>query len=266
MTGGGNLLDPQGELARSRCLGYLTPAVDEVHVWCVSLWDAATHPSRLRGSLSPDEISRAERFHRSRDREHFTARRGLLREILASYVKARPADLCFSYGAHGKPALAARPGERSVSFNLSHSHGLVLYAITAERAVGIDLERVRDGVECEQIAARFFSPSERSAFAALPLADRQAAFFRAWTRKEAYIKATGRGLSQPLDEFEVPVAPDQPAQLLSDRGDPAAPRRWSFQDLRPAEGYAAALAVEGHGWQLICRSWPQAAASGGDDV
>jgi 4'-phosphopantetheinyl transferase len=241
-------------------------ANDEVHLWCASLQEPTIHLRRLRAVLSPDEASRADRFYGRGDRERFIARRGLLREILGGYVQAHPSALRFTYGPSGKPALTARRGGRTLSFNLSHSHGLVLYAVTANRALGIDLEYVRDSVECEQISAWAFSASEHAALVALPLADRHAAFFRAWTRKEAYIKATGRGLSRPLDEFEVPVAPDRPAQLLSDRGDPAAPRRWSFRDLQPADGYAAALAVEGRGWRLICRSWPQAAAIGVDDV
>jgi 4'-phosphopantetheinyl transferase len=132
---------------------------------------------------------------------------------------------------------------------------VALYAVTRAREVGIDVELIRSDLKIEQIAERFFSHHEIATLRALPTELRQSAFFRCWTRKEAYIKATGKGLSLPLDQFEVSLTPGEPAALLSTQPDPNEAQRWSLRELTPAPGYAAALAVEGHGWCLACWDW-----------
>jgi 4'-phosphopantetheinyl transferase len=122
--------------------------------------------------------------------------------------------------------------------------------------VGIDLERIRLDLAVAEIAERFFSRREVAMLRALSTDVQQQAFFRCWTRKEAYIKARGEGLSLPLDQFDVSLAPGEPAAVLGTQPDPSEASRWSLQELTPAPGYAAALAVKGHSWRLTCWQWP----------
>jgi len=233
----------------------LTWSSDDVHIWRAALDLASSYVSSLQGTLAKDESERAGRFHFQKDREHFIAARGLLRIILSRYTGVQPNEIRFGYSANGKPCLAATSGWDRLSFNLSHSHGLVLYGFTWGREIGVDLERLRTDFSCEQIAERFFSPRENAELRALPATIKHAAFFACWTRKEAYIKARGDGLALPLDQFDVSLAPGQPARLLHVRGDPLEASRWSLQELSPGPGYVAALAVQGHGRQLACWDW-----------
>lgn len=135
-------------------------------------------------------------------------------------------------------------------FNLTHSHGLALFALSQGRELGVDVERIRPEMAGEQIARRFFSASEVTALLALAPGLREEAFFHCWTRKEAYLKATGRGLTLALDSFDVSVVPDAPAALLATRHDLSEATRWSLQTLRLAPSYVGTLAVEGHDWVL----------------
>ena len=235
----------------------LTVSSNEVHVWRASLDLPVSCVQSLQHTLAADELSRAERFYFQKDRQHFIVTRGLLRAILSRYLDIEPGQLRFCYSPYGKPALATTPGQETPSFNVSHSHGLALYAVTRGREIGIDLERVRADLDCEQIAARFFSPRENAVLRALPAKLKPEAFFNCWTRKEAYIKARGGGLSFPLDQFDVSLAPGEPTTLLNTRGDPQEATRWSLRTLTPGPGYVAALAVEGHGWRLACWQWPE---------
>jgi 4'-phosphopantetheinyl transferase len=233
----------------------LTLSNHDVHVWRTSLELNTDHVRRLRQTLSADEIVRAERFHFERDRRHFIVARGVLRMILSRYLGLGPHQLGFCYSSYGKPALATAPGRDWLRFNVSHSHELALYAITCGREVGIDIEYMRDDVATDAIAERYFSPREVRTFRALPAPQRREAFFACWTRKEAYIKARGEGLSFPLDRFDVSLAPGEPPALLRTLGDPHEACRWSLRALAPGAAYMAALVVEGHNWQLTCWQW-----------
>lgn len=234
-----------------------TLAGDEVHVWCVFLDRATPHITSLQQILSADECERAERFYFPKDREHFISARGLLRAILGGYLEVDPGRLRFCYSPYGKPALDRAWGGDTLRFNVSHSDRLALYAVTCNRELGVDVERIRPDFAGEEIAERFFSPNERAALRRLHPDVRCDAFFNCWTRKEAYIKARGEGLSLPLDQFDVSLTPGEPAALLNTRGDPADTSRWSLREIAPAPGYAAALCVEGSGWQLKCWHWPR---------
>ncbi len=225
---------------------------DDVHVWRISLEIGDALLVRLRETLAEDERQRADRYHFEKDRRHFVAGRGALRAILARYLERRPQDVRFAYTNYGKPLLA---GNTALRFNLTHSHGLALLAVTHGREVGIDIEHIRDNLEGEQLAERFFSPREVAALRALPPELRREAFFHCWTRKEAYIKANGKGLSLPLDQFDVTLHPGEPAALLATQHDPGEARRWSMQSLVPSAGYVGALAAEGHSWRLWCGHW-----------
>ena len=236
----------------------LTLSSQDVHVWRISLEPDAEHVWCLRQLLAADETARADRFHFAKDRRHFIVARGALRVILGRYLGLDPRHLAFSYSAYGKPALATAPAGDWLRFNISHSHELALCAMTRGREVGIDIEHIRANVSSEAIAERYFSPREVAALRALPADLRRAAFFTCWTRKEAYIKARGEGLSFPLDRFDVSLTPGEPAALLRTLGDPHEASRWTLQALAPGPGYIAALAVEGRDWQLACWQWPVA--------
>jgi 4'-phosphopantetheinyl transferase len=230
----------------------LSIAQDEVHVWRTSLDVVPSSLDALTLILAPDELQRANRFHFYKGRLDFIAARGALRTILARYLRADARELRFEYGSHGKPKLAGDFGETTLRFNLAHAHRLALYAISRGREVGIDLEWVRPEFAGEQIAESSFSRGEVLALRSLPVEKQTEAFFNCWTRKEAYIKARGEGLSIPLDKFQVSLAPGQPARLLTVDGDPDETARWTLSELIPGPGYVAALAVHGRDWKGHC--------------
>jgi 4'-phosphopantetheinyl transferase len=237
--------------------GPQTPALGngEVHVWRASLDLPASRVQSLQHTLAADELTRADRYCSWQDSERFIVARGLLRAILSRYLGMAAGHLRFCYGPNGKPKLDKETGGEALRFNVTHSQGLALYAITRDREVGIDVEYIHPELAREEIAERFFSPREVAALRALPVALQPEAFFNCWTRKEAYIKAKGTGLSLPLDQFDVSLAPEEPAALLSTKGDSLEAARWVLRALDLGPDYAAALAVEGHGWQLKCWQW-----------
>jgi 4'-phosphopantetheinyl transferase len=181
---------------------------DEVHVWQAAL-DSA-HAKALAPLLSPDERARAERFKFQSDRQRFISARGVLRLILGRYLNLDPASLRFAYNPNGKPALTPDCGGDVLEFNMSHAHGLMLCAVTCRRAIGVDLEWIRPDVVDAPMAAYCLSARELAAFDALPDNQRPAAFFTAWTCKEAYLKARGEGLGFGLQRVEVLLAPEKP--------------------------------------------------------
>ena len=228
---------------------------NEVHVWRAALDRTPPQTQDFHRHLAADERARAARLYFDRDRDRFIAGRGILRDILGRYLNRAPESLSFDYGPYGKPALAAEPGGISIRFNVSHSQGLGLYAVTRAGEVGVDLEQIRPKLAIAEIAERFFSPREVATLRTLPAVEQRLAFFRCWTRKEAYIKARGAGLSTPLNEFDVSLAPDEPAVLLDIRPDPSELLCWSLRDLDAGTGYAAALAMEGRGQPIRCWEW-----------
>jgi 4'-phosphopantetheinyl transferase len=228
---------------------------DEAHVWLADLNLEPTLLENLKNALSTDELDRANRFHFDKDRHHFIAGRGFLRVILGRYLKLNPDSLKFIYTPHGKPKFANEVDYSYLKFNLSHSHGLALYAITLGREIGIDIERVRTNLSFEKIGKRFFAPAEIEALLALPPSERIEGFFNCWTRKEAYIKAIGGGLFIPLSPFEVTLNPADEAKIVSIKGDSTLASYWSLYPLAPAPGYVGALAVEGRNLRIKYWTW-----------
>jgi len=228
----------------------------EVHVWRTVLGWPDEAAADFERSLSDDERQRMNRFRFAEDRRRYLVGRGLLRRLLGRYLNLEPHRLRFDYTPQGKPFLAGDSAQRSLQFNVSHSGELLLIGVTDGRALGVDVELIRSDIEAEAIAVRFFSPREREALAQLPAASQVDAFFDCWTRKEAYIKAKGDGLSLPLDQFDVAFMPGETARLLATRPDPAEAQRWSLAALDVAHGYKAALAGSGAGWALKCWDWP----------
>lgn len=229
------------------------PSLEEVHVWRTSLDRDGAEVERLWAALAPDERERAQRFHFERDRRRFVVARGVLREILGRCLGLAPARIRFAYNKYGKPSLLEDAG--GLRFNVSHSEEAALYACTLGREVGVDIELLRDDFASFEIAERFFSRAEVHSLGSLPPHLRTEGFFNCWTRKEAYIKALGEGLSHPLDSFSVSLAPGEPARLIATDGDPLEAARWSIVDLNPFQGYAAALAVWGSDPEVQCWDW-----------
>lgn len=184
-----------------------------------------------------------------------------MREILSRYTGIAAKDLRFSYGPKGKPEFAGGLEESGIKFNLSHSSEFALLAVTQGLTVGVDLEWIKPDFATDDIAERFFSATEVQTLQSLPAAHQAEAFFSCWTRKEAYIKALGEGLSVPLESFAVAFAPGVPAALLHVRVDPTEVERWSMYNIEVSEGYKAAVVVEGKNHRLKQMEWARAAAS-----
>jgi 4'-phosphopantetheinyl transferase len=234
------------------------PARGEVHVWRVDLARSAPRASRLADILSTDERERAGRFRFEKDRRHFVLSRAALRTILGLYLESSPESVRFTHNSFGKPLLAGDAARGPLHFNASNSHELALYAFSAEHEVGVDVEYVRAEFASEEVAGRFFSRREVEALRGLAPELRARAFFDCWARKEAYIKARGEGLSYPLDKFAVSLAPGETAALLEDEAAPEASTEWLLAELRPAPGYAAALAVRAREVKLKLFDLPNA--------
>jgi 4'-phosphopantetheinyl transferase len=224
--------------------------VDEVHVWRARLDPGAPTLARLAATLSREENERASRFVFPVHGRRYVAAHGWLRLVLAAHLDEDPAAVRLTGRDGEKPRLAGRRGLR---FNLSHSEDVAVVAVARDHEVGVDVERLRPLDGLEALAAATLSRAEALAWAALPEPLRLPAFLEAWTRKEAFLKAVGEGLSRPLDSFDVTVAPGDPVRLLRVEGDAAAPARFELRALRPADGFVGTLAVERRGLRLLLR-------------
>jgi 4'-phosphopantetheinyl transferase len=231
-------------------LGSLTLAENQIDIWRIHLAGHNGGVQHCRLLLSPDEIQRADRFYLETHRRRFTASRSAMRQILGCYGGLAPEKLTFSYGPRGKPELSGKLEQSGIRFNLSHSNDVALLAVAQGLTLGVDIEFINSEFAVEEVAERFFSPSEVRRLQAVPPCEKPDAFFACWTRKEAYIKALGGGLSVPLDSFEVAFGSGIPTALLQVSDDPGELMRWSLYDIDAVEGYRAALAVEGKGHQL----------------
>jgi 4'-phosphopantetheinyl transferase len=226
-----------------------------VDIWHINIEPPPEKIAASRSLLSPDELERAARFHFDLHRNRYIAGRAALRAILAQYLGVTPHTLGFIYGEKGKPALAPQVNTRRLEFNLSHSHERALLGITAGATIGVDIERINLEFGTDEIATHFFSALEVDTLLAVPKPERGSTFFNCWTRKEAYIKAVGEGLSLPLDSFDVAFGPGVEAALLRVEAAPDAPSRWRMYDIPAPQGYAAAIAVEGTQHKLRQREW-----------
>jgi len=224
---------------------------EEVHVWSASIAVSPSQTEKLLGALSSDEISRARRFHRQKDRQRFMLCRGLLRLILSRYLGLEPSELVFRYSPYGKPFLVNIGDQIRLDFNLSHSNILALFAITQGREVGIDVEHIRKDFPWEEMVDPFLSNEENEVLHALPKGLQCEAFFRRWTGKEAYLKARGEGISLPLEQIEMSSVPSCQGDFFR-RGPFLASNDWRLVKLTPAIGYMAALVAQGINWRLAC--------------
>jgi len=226
----------------------------DVHAYRALLVEHRPRLEVLSGLLSADEQLRADEFRTETLRSRFVLSRGILRELLARYLGVPPAGIVFEYGSRGKPGLHRSMGS-AITFNLSHSGDVALYAFARGRAVGVDVEDGDRQVAHEKVSHRFFADTEKAELSALPADQARRGFFDCWTRKEAYLKARGRGLSVSLSDFAVSLTPGERPVLRWAADEPEAPDRWRLQVIEPGDSYVAAVCVEGEGWQLQCVHW-----------
>lgn len=220
-----------------------------VDAWLVEVNDASGDLEPFTAFLSQAERERAAKFKFDKDRRLFVVAHAALRSILAGYLEVAPDSLQFDSGKNGKPVLAGTFASSRVHFNLSHSHEMALLAVAQGRDVGVDVEYVKREFQFDDVAKRFFTPSEAAALHGLPPQLQRQAFFKCWTSKEAFLKAKGTGLSGKLDEVEITLSADQRVQIN------ASVPNWSLIELNPGGDYEAALVVEGAPAPINCYRW-----------
>ena len=218
---------------------------ETVHVVRVELNADDATLDRLKSFLSPDEAARADRYKVPQPRRHFIVCRAVLRQLLGACLNCDPAEVEFEYGPHGKPALRQSSTQpQRIEFSVSHSADQALIAIAVERMIGVDIERMDPTVRILKLAQRFFSPREAAELANLPETDQLAGFYRGWTCKESYLKATGFGLSFPLNKFSVSLNPHQPPALIEVVDQPTEVTRWKILSLDSTPNFSAAIMFE----------------------
>jgi 4'-phosphopantetheinyl transferase len=231
----------------------ILPQGQEVHVWRANLAAEPDLLAQFFATLSPEERDRADRFQFPEHRDAFVAAHGILKEILGRAVAQEPSSLAFSADRFGKPCFARGSQFAHIHFNLSHSGGRALYAISQVGDLGVDLEKIRPLPDMLALATRVFSPREAQLFFSLPAPIQPAAFFTCWTRKEAYLKASGEGFGIEPSSFEVTFAPGAPAAVVGEEH-----AAWSLRELAPAPGYVGAVAVNARAFDLKLWDWQAA--------
>ncbi len=234
---------------------HLVLPAGETHVFSFALDLPPSQVVGLARILSHDEMARAERFKRARDRLRYISGRAQLRLILGRYVGAQAAHLEFCYGSHGKPALQRGSGGERVRFNMSRSHGMGILAIQLDEDIGIDIERVRLLPDALRIARRLFTVEEHRALRSLPASELGAAFFSYWTRKEAVLKSIGLGLLYPVNAFALSFKPGASPERIVVKREEGNVTRWLIPVPEPSPGYVAALATAGSPSPLNCWTW-----------
>ena len=227
----------------------------EVHLWIVSLDTSSEKSGYFRTSLSADEKERVDRFLKIEDRELYTITRGALRSLLGAYLAIEAREVEFAYGALGKPSLAGRGAQAALSFSVSHSGAQALLGFARGRRIGVDLERVSAGADVLELARRYFSSNEFEILRSLMPEMQHEAFYCAWTRKEAYLKARGEGIFFGLERVEVSLIPGERAIIKKVSDDPNVSENWILEHLLPAPNYIGAVAVEGHDLTFTFFRW-----------
>lgn len=229
----------------------------EVHVWRAEVDSSPPQIQKYVQTLSTDELARTARLQFQKHRYHFIVARGILRMLLGRYLGIAAKRVRFQYNPYGKPALTAGSNQTGLTFNLAHSHEMLLLAVSRCRSLGIDVEYLRDDLPFVQLAKQFFSPQEIAELNAIPAQQQKQAFYTVWTLKEAYIKMRGQGLSMPLDQFSISVTPGKPISLTFHSSNTLKTIKCCFRIIEPGPGYTAALAAEGTSLDLRCCQWSQ---------
>lgn len=212
-----------------------------VHIWIADVALIRWEYNKIEEILSDDECDRANRYVFERDRRSYMIRRAILRMILGHYLDLRPEQITFRHNRYGKPML----GTQDIFFSLSQSSGCAIYSFAQARQVGVDIERIRAVPDMEQIAKRSFSKAEYESYSSQTKNAKQELFFKYWSRKEALIKAVGRGISIPLDTFDVSTNEDGPARQVEMKTCKGKACLWTIQDIDLRPGFASAVATEG---------------------
>lgn len=239
-----SLIPPSGQIV-------LQPG--EIHIWSVDVNCPPEELEEMRELLAATEKERADRFHFEKHRRRHIVRTAVLRRLLSGYAGQPPSSIQFAYGPKGKPSLASGSADPRLHFNMSHSEELAVYAFTLAGPIGVDVEYLKAMPDAAGIAERFFSAREFRELLQLAESQIEEGFFNCWTRKEAYIKATGDGLSKPLDQFDVTLIPGQPARMLLLDGDAQEAARWSYHHFQPAPQYIGAAAIRAEGLRIDAR-------------
>lgn len=225
---------------------------EEAHIWRADLEGNERFQDSFLKLLSPDEKNRARKFRFDKDRRNFIVARGILRSLIGQYLAINPEEVSFQYNEFGKPGIA---NNNTLLFNISHSHNIALFAFTNKYNVGVDVEFLNPNIEVKDIATNFFSTNEIMKLLALPEKQQALGFFNCWTRKEAFIKAVGEGLSFPLDQFEVSLEPGKPAKLLATDWDQKAVSKWTIHSMTPGANFVGSLAIEGSVEKVKFLNW-----------
>tara|TARA_B110000046_G_scaffold8957_1_gene9091 strand:+ start:496 stop:1272 length:777 start_codon:yes stop_codon:yes gene_type:complete len=228
---------------------------NQVYVWSVNLDKEKVHTEEFYGLLSLDEKEKASRFHFEKDRDRYILARGVLRKMLAFYLDKKPIEVSFDYNCYGKPTLTNDRVHENLRFNMSHSGGIALIAFSRGRKIGVDIERVNNEFDYDQIVQTFFSKNEIGSIKKTENDKRHMAFFRFWTRKEAFLKGIGEGLSYPMKEVDVFLQSCEDWSLIQTFNKNSGQEFWYGKDLFPHSGYAAAIAVQGNNCELTCREY-----------
>jgi len=222
----------------------LTLLPHEIHLWRANLDLSSLIIKNFINILSEDERNRANRFRFKQHRDRFIAGRGILRQLLANYLQLKSEQVIFEYSDRGKPHIASWLNQDSLQFNISHSQNLALYAFNYQRIIGVDLEYIKDKIEYKQLAKRFFSNQELQLINSYPSEEQKTIFFQLWTAKEAYLKATGYGLSGSLDKIEFTLNKNSKLSLIATKQDPQQIPHWLVDNFIPQENFVATIAVK----------------------
>ena len=224
-----------------------------VHIWRLTLPVPEKTIEEFKNVLSPDEILRIKNFHFKPDREQYIASRGGLRNILSHYLNIEPQNICFSYTNYGKPYLDCT----DLTFNTSHSGKFIIYAITRKACIGIDIEQLKSDLDFLSLAKTIFSEEEYIKFVMIPPHDKPLAFYRYWTRKEAYLKAIGIGLHYPLNQVQVSFLSTEKPKLLSAQLHHSEPHLWQLEEILLDQNCVAAIATRQKYHNLYFWNWNQ---------
>lgn len=214
---------------------------NNVHIWQLNISKTKSHYDYFYNLLSKDEKLKIEQFKFKKDKITSALARGALRLLLSKYLNCPIDTIIFKYGEYGKPELA---GNKTVKFNISHAGEIIVIALTENNDLGIDVEQIKYNFNVLDVVNSYFSKTEIEYLNKLPKATQTEAFFRGWTRKEAFIKAKAKGLSFPLDTFCVSIDSDKKAELLETLWDMEEKKLWQIIPFETEPNYKAALAIK----------------------
>lgn len=227
----------------------------EIHIWQADLNLQADHTDILWPLLSDREKPRAASFHFEQDRNRYIIAHGTLRQLIGRYLNVPAQEVLFNYGDYGKPELDTEHADGHIYFNMSHSSGTALYGFARACPIGVDIEKIKEISEMDNVVDQFFSANEKKIFNKFAPAKKMRAFYRCWTLKEAFVKATGQGLNFPLNSLDVSIDPDEAPRLFKVNGDEKEASQWLIQELTPGNGMAAAVSARGGPFQVHHAQW-----------